>query len=169
MPFNEVRINTAVDGFGKRSGAVERVHGDYTNTSGPRMLEELAERGVLPKGFELGSKRGAILNVWRNASPVAVQQKPLAVLDARTVDEKDLGLYYVRADPNPYPNSTLTLALTLTLAQIGELAAFVRVSPLDICGAHSWLKAATASRGAAWGSICRCTTRHATRGTTTRR
>ena len=104
MPFNEVRINTAVDGFGKRSGAVERVHGDYTNTSGPRMLEELAERGVLPKGFELGSKRGAILNVWRNASPVAVQQKPLAVLDARTVDEKDLGLYYVRANPNPDPD-----------------------------------------------------------------
>ena len=30
----------ARDRFGKRGGAVERVHGDYTAASGPQMLQE---------------------------------------------------------------------------------------------------------------------------------
>ena len=46
VAFNHVLLNTAIEKFGKRSGAVERVHGDYTQSSGPLMLSELCDRGV---------------------------------------------------------------------------------------------------------------------------
>ena len=86
-------IDTALDRFGKRSGAVERVHGDYTHSSGPAMLAELCERGVLPPSA--AGRRGAILNVWRNAAYTPVQSKPLAVCDVRSVPEDSHGTYYL--------------------------------------------------------------------------
>lgn len=92
VPFHEVKMDTGRDKFGKRGGAVERVHGDYTHTSGPLMLDELRENGVVPP--ESAGMRGAILNVWRNASAVEVQSKPLAVCDVRSVnDPDDFGTY----------------------------------------------------------------------------
>lgn len=93
VAFNHVRIDTQLDKFGKRGGAVERVHGDYTQSSGPLMLSELCERGVLPPSA--ANRRGAILNVWRNASTTPVQSKPLAVCDVRSVPEEELGTYFL--------------------------------------------------------------------------
>ena len=93
-PFHHIQIDTARDNFGKRGGAVERVHGDYTHLSGPRMLEDLVARGVVPQET-CRTMRGAILNVWRNASNVEVQAKPLAVCDVRSISPDDLGVYYL--------------------------------------------------------------------------
>ena len=91
--FNHVRIDTQLDHFGKRGGAVERVHGDYTADSGPRMLDELRERGVLPSSS--AGRPGAILNVWRNASATPVRSKPLAVCDCNSVPRGELGVYHL--------------------------------------------------------------------------
>ena len=93
IPFHHVQIDTQRDNFGKRGGAVERVHGDYTHQSGPRMLSELADRGVIPE--KTRSLRGAILNVWRPVLTTPVQDKPLALCDINTVELKDLGIYYL--------------------------------------------------------------------------
>ena len=83
VPFHHVQIHTRLDTFGKRGGAVERVHGK----------KELAEKGVLPK--ETAAMRGCILNVWRNADVTSpVQEKLLVVLNARTVQPSDMGNYY---------------------------------------------------------------------------
>lgn len=91
VPFHHLKMDTAADKFGKRSGAVERVHGDYTHTSGPLMLQELRQRGVVPA--ETADMRGAIINVWRNASHEEVQSKPLAVCDIQSVEPEHLGTY----------------------------------------------------------------------------
>ena len=93
VPFHFVQMNTSRDSFGKRGGAVERVHGDYTKESGPLMLDELRLRGVVPA--ETAQMPGAILNVWRNAAAEEVQSKPLAVCDARSVDPDDFGKYHL--------------------------------------------------------------------------
>lgn len=94
FPFHHLQIHTGNDRFGKRGGAVERVHGDYTEASGPRMLEDLVSRGIVPPDVRKSS-HGAIINVWRNASHVEVQTKPLAVCDVRSVAPDDLGVYYL--------------------------------------------------------------------------
>ena len=94
VPFHHVQIDTRRDKFGKRGGAVERVHGDYTQSSGPRMLQELVGRGVVPARTR--GMRGAILNVWRSVDAHApVLDKPLALLDVRSVDASRLGVYYL--------------------------------------------------------------------------
>jgi len=94
VPFHHVRIDTARDRFGKRGGAVERVHGDYTAASGPQMLQELGECGVLPPRART-MRRGAILNVWRNVSSEAVRSKPLALCHVGSVAPDDVGVYYL--------------------------------------------------------------------------
>lgn len=93
VAFNHVLLDTAIEKFGKRSGAVERVHGDYTQSSGPLMLSELCDRGVLPPSA--ANRRGAIINVWRNASATPVRSKPLAVCDVRSVPQEALGTYFL--------------------------------------------------------------------------
>ncbi len=85
---------------------VPRVHNDYTVKSGPQRVRDLlvAEADVLLK------QRFSVINVWR---PIRgpVQDTPLAVSDARSIDEGDLvatdliypdrtgEIYYVKFNP----------------------------------------------------------------------
>jgi hypothetical protein len=90
------------------------VHGDYTLTSAPQRLRDLAAppggndtlRAFLPDGESLirpalaeralaSSGRFAIINAWRNikAEPVAVH--PLALCDAQSVDSGDLVVFEI--------------------------------------------------------------------------
>jgi hypothetical protein len=85
---------------------VPRVHNDYTEKSGPQRVRDLLgdEAGALLR------KRFAVINVWR---PIRgpVQDSPLAVVDARSVDNSDFvatdlvypdrtgEIYYVKHNP----------------------------------------------------------------------
>jgi hypothetical protein len=85
---------------------VPRVHNDYTVKSGPQRVRDLlgAEAATLLQ------KRFSVINVWR---PIRgpVQDSPLAVSDARSVDNEDLvatdliypdrtgEIYYVKFNP----------------------------------------------------------------------
>ena len=99
------------------------------------MLEELGERGVLP--VSAAGKRGAILNVWRNASSVAVQQKPLAVLDTRTVAPDDLGLYYLVEGGDGIARRRMGQNLALRYSP--QHAWFYYPLSAPICGSNSGL------------------------------
>jgi hypothetical protein len=68
-----------------RPGAAGRVHNDYTEASGLRRLEIMAERAGAP----LGAPRFAIVNIWRSIGG-KVQDTPLAVCDARSISGGDL-------------------------------------------------------------------------------
>ena len=86
---------------------VPRVHNDYTATSGPQRVRDLlgGEAGALLR------KRFSVINVWR---PIRgpVQDSPLAVSDARSIDDRDLvatdlvypdrigEIYYVKYNPS---------------------------------------------------------------------
>ena len=71
----------------KENGAREPVkfaHNDYTLKSGPQRVRDL-----LPdEADELLKHRFAVINVWRPISE-PVQESPIAVCDARTIDQKD--------------------------------------------------------------------------------
>jgi len=88
------------------------VHGDYTLTSAPQRLRDLARppggndtvRALLGAGESLISSelrdrvladggRFAIVNVWRNIAPEPVAVHPLAVCDNRSVDPADLVVF----------------------------------------------------------------------------
>ncbi|MEM8562200.1 MAG: CmcJ/NvfI family oxidoreductase [Pseudomonadota bacterium] len=90
-------------------GPAKMVHGDYTLTSAPARLRDLASppnsndtlRGVLAEGESLISNsiveaalaeggRFAIINVWRNIAEEPVQTNPLAMCDGQTVNPEDL-------------------------------------------------------------------------------
>ncbi|MEM1152923.1 MAG: CmcJ/NvfI family oxidoreductase [Pseudomonadota bacterium] len=90
-------------------GPAKMVHGDYTLTSAPARLRDLASppnindtlRGVLAEGESLipsnmadaaqaDGGRFAIINVWRNIADEPVQTNPLAMCDGQTVDPTDL-------------------------------------------------------------------------------
>jgi hypothetical protein len=85
---------------------VPRVHNDYTVTSGPQRVRDLL--GV--EADALLRKRFSVINVWR---PIRgpVQDSPLAVCDARSIDDQDLiatdlvyrdrvgEIYYVKFNP----------------------------------------------------------------------
>lgn len=90
------------------------VHGDYTLTSGPQRLRDLAKppsgndslRSVLPQGQALLSEaiveralaegsRFAIINVWRNISTEPVASHPLALCDSQTVHSEDLVVFEI--------------------------------------------------------------------------
>lgn len=64
---------------------VTRIHGDYTETSGPQRVRDV----MGPEAEDLLTRRFAIVNLWR---PIRgpLQDSPLAVCDARTVAEGDL-------------------------------------------------------------------------------
>jgi len=68
------------------SGPVRRVHNDYTEWSGPQRVRDL-----LPKeeAEELLKRRFAVVQVWR---PIRnpVEETPLAIADARSLDAKNL-------------------------------------------------------------------------------
>jgi hypothetical protein len=90
------------------------VHGDYTLTSAPQRLRDLASppgandtlRQVLAPGASLippelakrvlaGEVRFAIINVWRNIADAPVAVYPLAMCDAQTVDPADLVVFEI--------------------------------------------------------------------------
>ncbi len=65
---------------------VQRAHNDYTHRSGPvRLIDYLGEEKAKP----LLQRRFAIVNVWRSTVG-AVEEYPLAIVDARSVAPKDL-------------------------------------------------------------------------------
>ena len=96
-------------------GPAHVVHGDYTLTSGPQRLRDLAMppgvndtlRSVLAEGEALldramvdralaGGGRFAIINVWRNIDAEPVESQPLALCDGRTVEPDELVVFEIR-------------------------------------------------------------------------
>lgn len=90
------------------------VHGDYTLTSGPQRLRDLAKppghndsvRGLLAEGESLlpadlperlmaEGRRFAIVNVWRSIAPEPVAMHPLAVCHNRSVDPAELVVFEI--------------------------------------------------------------------------
>ena len=94
-------------------GPAHLVHGDYTLTSAPRRLRDLArppslndtyrtalaEGGTLldPEAVEraIGGGRFAIVNVWRNVAREPVATRPLALCDAASVRPEDLVVFEI--------------------------------------------------------------------------
>ena len=96
-------------------GPAHIVHGDYTLTSGPQRLLDLAMspgvndtlRCVLAEGEALLDRamvdraqtdggRFAIINVWRNIDTEPVESHPLALCDGRTVEPDELVAFEIR-------------------------------------------------------------------------
>lgn len=89
------------------------VHGDYTLTSAPRRLRDLAKpptsndtyRPLLAEGaalldeaeveHALSAGRFAIINLWRNIAPEPVACHPLALCDAASVQTDDLVVFEI--------------------------------------------------------------------------
>ncbi|MEM7406470.1 MAG: CmcJ/NvfI family oxidoreductase [Pseudomonadota bacterium] len=105
---------TRIDGGQHVQGPARMVHGDYTLTSAPQRLRDLARppttndtmKPFLPDGeslippdvmqdFSAGSGRFAIINVWRNIAPEPVQTHPLALCDARSVGPDELVVFEI--------------------------------------------------------------------------
>lgn len=103
------RSNTRIAGGQTVQGPAKIIHGDYTLTSAPARLSDLAEqpklndtyRIVLGEGETLIPRecvaagladggRFAIINVWRSIAKEPVQMNPLALCDGRTVEPEDL-------------------------------------------------------------------------------
>ncbi len=94
-------------------GPARVVHGDYTLTSAPQRLRDLAQpatgndtlRTVLPEGdslldpaevdHALTAGRFAIVNLWRNIVHEPVAAQPLALCDAETVRPEDLVVFEI--------------------------------------------------------------------------
>ena len=95
-------------------GPAHLVHGDYTLTSAPDRLRQLADppsgndtlRSVLDEGRSLVEPemvaraldeggRFAIINVWRNIEHEAVATHPLALCDAQSVRPEDLVVFEI--------------------------------------------------------------------------
>jgi len=88
------------------------VHADYTVTSAPRRLEQLAEppkvndtigkltgdAALLSEDVMRAAKRGryAIVNVWRNIRDKPVEYLPLACCDASSVSPEDLCVFEIQ-------------------------------------------------------------------------
>jgi hypothetical protein len=105
---------TRVEGGQEVQRPAQIVHGDYTLTSAPQRLRDLASppgandtlRELLPGGASLippalvervlaGGARFAIINVWRNIAEAPVAVYPLALCDAQTVDPADLVVFEI--------------------------------------------------------------------------
>ena len=91
------------------------VHGDYTLTSGPQRLRDLAmppgvndtlrsvlaegeallDRAMVDRALEDGG-RFAIVNIWRNIDTEPVESQPLALCDGRTVEPDELIVFEIR-------------------------------------------------------------------------
>jgi hypothetical protein len=104
---------TRIDGGQEVQQPAHIVHGDYTLTSAPQRLRDLASppgandtlRDVLPHDASLippalvervgAGTRFAIINVWRNIADTPVAVHPLALCDAQTVDPTDLVVFEI--------------------------------------------------------------------------
>jgi hypothetical protein len=102
-----------IEGGQQVQGPAHVVHGDYTLTSAPQRLRDLAQppgandtlRTVLAEGEALldeaeveraiTSGRFAIINLWRNIVPEPVATHPLALCDAATVRPEDLVVFEI--------------------------------------------------------------------------
>jgi hypothetical protein len=103
-----------IDGGQQVQPPAHVVHGDYTLSSAPQRLRDLASpprandtlRPFLPQGESLipptlarrvlaSSARFAIINVWRNIAETPVAVHPLAMCDAQTVDPTDLVVFEI--------------------------------------------------------------------------
>jgi len=95
-------------------GPARIVHGDYTLTSGPQRLRDLANppgcndtlRSVLDAGVSVldpdlvdraldENGRFAIINVWRNIAHEPIAIDPLALCDGQTVNPQDLVVFEI--------------------------------------------------------------------------
>ena len=95
-------------------GPAHVVHGDYTLTSAPQRLRDLArapsgndtyaltlasgETLLDPERVEAaiaGASRYSIINVWRNIRPEPVATHPLALCDAQSVAPEDLVVFEI--------------------------------------------------------------------------
>ncbi len=103
-----------IDGGQQVQGPAHLVHGDYTLTSAPQRLRELANppsgndtlRSVLGEGQSIlepdiveraldeGGRFG-IINVWRNIADEPVSAHPLALCDAQSVRPEDLVVFEI--------------------------------------------------------------------------
>ena len=109
------RNRTQIEGGQKVQGPIRVVHGDYTLTSGPQRLRDLAQpprvndtmRPYLPDGAALiaselveqalgAGGRFALINVWRNIASEPVARDPLGFCDAQTVEPADLVVFELR-------------------------------------------------------------------------
>ena len=104
-----------ISGGQQVQGPAHVVHGDYTLTSAPQRLKDLANppglndalRSVLAQGESLltlkmvqraldeTSGRFGIINVWRNIVSEPVITHPLALCDAETVNPQDLVVFEI--------------------------------------------------------------------------
>ncbi len=94
-------------------GPAHVVHGDYTLTSAPKRLRDLAcpptrndtYRTTLAEGDTLldpdmvekaiAGGRFALVNLWRNIAPEPVATQPLALCDAATVEPQELVVFEI--------------------------------------------------------------------------
>ena len=95
-------------------GPAHIVHGDYTLTSGPQRLRDLARppgandtlRCVLAEGEALldramvdrvlaDGRRFAIINLWRNIDTEPVESQPLALCDGQTIEPEELVVFEI--------------------------------------------------------------------------
>ncbi len=102
-----------IEGGQQVQGPAHVVHGDYTLTSAPQRLRDLAKspkendtlRAILAEGETLldrkvaeraiDSGRFAIINLWRNIADEAVATNPLALCDATRVSPGDLVVFEI--------------------------------------------------------------------------
>ncbi|MEO0322767.1 MAG: CmcJ/NvfI family oxidoreductase [Myxococcota bacterium] len=107
------RKQTTIRGGQQVQGPIRVVHGDYTLTSGPQRLKDLARpprindtmRPFLAEGESLISAdlvasaleggRFAFVNVWRNLAEEPVQRDPLGFVDAQTVSPEELVVFEI--------------------------------------------------------------------------
>lgn len=75
----------------RHHASVTRVHSDFTVDNGPQRVSDLEKLGLVPEGTL--QKRWSIVNVWRSMSPHPIEERPLALLDARTVDQDAVWSY----------------------------------------------------------------------------
>jgi hypothetical protein len=106
------RGNRQISGGQQVQGPIRVVHGDYTLTSAPQRLQDLARpprindtmRPFLPEGQALipeglaesvygEGSRFALINVWRNIAPEPVARDPLGFCDAQTIQPDDLVVF----------------------------------------------------------------------------
>ena len=106
--------NTRIAGGQTVQGPAKMVHGDYTLTSAPQRLRDLAQppkvndtyRSKLAAGESLippalaesalaPGGRFAIINVWRSIAAEPVQINPLAMCDGQTVNPQDLVVFEI--------------------------------------------------------------------------
>lgn len=108
------QAGTRIEGGQEVQRPARMEHGDYTLTSAPERLRQLARpasgndtlRSVLGDGQALlpggavehaleGGGRFAIVNLWRNIAPEPVATYPLALCDAQTVEPEDLVVFEI--------------------------------------------------------------------------